>query len=394
MSSGAPALGRAEREVLLRCARVELEDVGALRRLLEGSLDWEAIVFHARLHSVAPLLHHHVSANAPGRVPRDAARSLLALRHRAGYQNALFSDEHRAVVDAVHAAGIPVTVQKGLAVIELLYRRLDLRPLVDLIFLVPPGRRNEAAAAVAALGYEQEPLHPADRVYRWSCPQSVLWRAGRLEVTVIFQDDLISWPRVHALRPGDVWARTGTGQLAGQRVRMLDPTDMLLYLCVQADNHGHFNRVGLGEMDSSELLFADWSNNRLVRFTDLYEAARRLPWDPDALVERAHASGLSDAVRTSLTLTNELLGEAAPASLLERLDRGRRRRLRRLVFGALAASERGNHPAPLRAAGRAWRSTRPRTQIRLARLVGLAEYATPSPLQLRLRYRLRSRGPA
>jgi hypothetical protein len=93
-------------------------------------------------------------------------------------------------------------------------------------------------------------------------------------------------------------------------------------------------------------------------------------------------------------MTNKLLGPVAEPDLLERLGASRGRRLRRVAFRALAASdhsERGRGATLRGAAGSAWRRTRPRTQVRLARLVGLAEYATPSPRQLRLRYRAASR---
>jgi len=387
MTGGTPRLGSAERELLLSCARVGHPKAAAIGRLLESGLDWKAVLFHARLHSVAPLLHHHLSALAPGRVPRHAARALLAMRHRAAYQNALFAEHHRAVVDALRAAQVPVGVQKGLAVIEPLYGRLDLRPLIDLIYLVPGGRRDDAAAVLVSLGYEPQPQHPVDSLYRWSCPQTVLERAGPLEVAVILQEDLVSWPRAHGLRPEAVWAGTREGEIAGRRVRLLDTTDQLLYLCLQADNHGHFNRVALDEMEAAELVFADWSNNRLIRFTDVYEAARRLDWDADALAERAAASGLGDAVRTTLTLTNRLLGTVAPPELLDRVDVPGAPHIRRLVFRALVASEGTERSGLTAPVGRVWRSRRPRTQIRLARLLGLAEYAAPSVRRLRLRYR-------
>jgi Uncharacterised nucleotidyltransferase len=386
MTAETPRLGSAERELLLSCARVGPQKAAAIGHLHDSGLDWDALLFHARLHSVAPLLHHHLSALSAGCVPRRAARALLALRHRAAYQNTLFAEHHRAIVDALWAAQVPVGVQKGLAVIEPLYGQLDLRPLIDLIYLVPRGHRDDAAAVLASLGYVPQPPHPVDSLYRWSCPQTVLARAGRLEVAVILQEDLVSWPRAHGLRPEAVWARTREGEIAGRRVRLLDPTDQLLYLCLQADNHGHFNRIALDEMDAAELLFAEWSNNRLIRFTDVHGAARRLDWDADALAERAAASGLGDAVRTTLTLTNRLLGTVVPPELLDRVDAPGTPHMRRLVFRALAASERSKRSGLAASVGRVWRSRRPRTQIRLARLLGLAEYAAPSVGRLRLRY--------
>jgi hypothetical protein len=54
-------LGGPERRLVITCARLELEQDRRpeLEPLLEEHLDWCQIVQHARLHSVAPLLHHH-----------------------------------------------------------------------------------------------------------------------------------------------------------------------------------------------------------------------------------------------------------------------------------------------------------------------------------------------
>jgi hypothetical protein len=387
----APRLGPHERELLLACARVDLDDGTAARigALLEQPLAWDSLTFHARLHSVGPLLHRHLGEAV--RVPHAARRELLALSHRAAYQNLIFAEEHRALVGAFDDAGVPVLVQKGLAVAEPLYGQLALRPLVDLIYLVPADRRRDAAEVVRTCGYSATPPHSLDRIYRWSCPQLVFERAGRLEVSVIVQSDLVSWPRMHAVRADMLWARSERRELAGRVVRVLEPTDFLMYLCLQADNHGHFNRVALGSLDAQALLFAEWTNNRLVRFVDMHELVRReaarLDWD--ALVHRAGVGGVRGAVHASLSLASELLGTHVPAEAIEQVRAPVRQRLRRLVLESLAASERPGAPRLKSAAGTAWRRRRPRNQIRLARLIGLVELAFPSAHLLRLRYGFR-----
>lgn len=383
-----PPLGAGERRLLLACARAELTEPLArqVAEMLARPLDWETLLFYARLHSVGPLLHRHVMASdARTHVPAHGRRGLLALAHRAAYQNRLFAAEHELIVDALAARGVPVLVQKGMTVAQRAYRNLSLRPLIDLIYLVPRSSLRMAAAQLSRLGYARTPLSPIDAIYRWSCPQLVYEGGRAIETAVILQWQLVSWPRAHVLAMDGIWKRAVRHAVAGREVLVLSPVDQILYLCLQADDHGYFNRVAPRSLDAQQLLFAPWSNNRLVRFTDIHETIRHhereLDWE--LFVERARASGLAGAAATSLALTGALLGQAAPSAVLERLGEPERYQLRRFAFDRLAGRE-GRSAGPLtRVFGAFWLRRRASTQIRLARLIGLSELALPRRRALR-----------
>ena len=130
-----PRLGAQERELLLVCARTTLTDPEADRvdQLVEQRLDWGALVGHARLHSVAPLLYQHLRGRSVyGDIPREARRELLALSHRTAYRNDHFAREGGVLIEAFRAAGIDVIVAKGIALLDLAYGHRALRPLIDL----------------------------------------------------------------------------------------------------------------------------------------------------------------------------------------------------------------------------------------------------------------------
>jgi len=135
-----PPLGAAERRLLCNCARLEMD--AAVRAdteaLLRQPLDWDAILFHARLHSVGSLLHRWVKrCDDHVQTPAAARQGLLRLYHAADYRNRLFAREHLRIVEALDQAGVPVIIPKGLSLLDEVYGSLALRPLIDLIFLVP-----------------------------------------------------------------------------------------------------------------------------------------------------------------------------------------------------------------------------------------------------------------
>jgi hypothetical protein len=154
---------------------------------------------------------------------------------------------------------------------------------------------------------------------------------------------------------------------------------------------GFFNRAALGTLEPEELLFAEWSHNRLVRFTDIHETIRHhgdaLDWD--AVVARARACGVEDAVRASLLLTERLLGPEVPSTALDGLSAGRRLRVRRTLL--TAARTGGRRPGGRDLIALAWARLGALRQIELFRLIGLVEIAFPGLAALRSDHGPRSR---
>lgn len=380
-----PTLGRNERRLLLSCARVVLdgERDAEIDALLRRPLSWSAVVFFARLHSVGPLVHRHLRDR--DNVPRAARRELLKQYQRVGYQNRIFVREHARLMDAFDAASVEVIVPKGLSVLDLAYGDRAGRPLIDLIYLIRPSELEKAVEVLEASDYVERPVRPVQGLYRWSAPQFFFRRnAGDMTVIVLLQPTLVSWPRLHRFDSEGIWAAAGRAKVGGRETRVLSPTDLVLYLCLQADNHGFFNRAAVGSVDPFDLLFADWSNNRLVRFVDIRESIRvnRGTTEWDQVAQRARQSMLDHAVHASLFLTNKLLGATIPSEVIEDLRPSTRPPLRSWLVGGLA----GNHGAKAtqRLLGSAWRAAGPRRQLDLARVIGLGELALPSRGDLRV----------
>ena len=378
-----PQIGPEERRLLLACARVALteEEASNLVALLRRPLDWGAVLFFARLHSVTPLLHRHLRDRLD--VPREVRRELLKDYQRAGYQNRLFAHEHARLVDGFNAAGVRFLVPKGLSVAELAYGSLTSRPLIDLVYAVHPSDLSRAAESMQAHGYVPRPVKPMQALYRWSAPQ-VLYRrrAKDLKVSTLIQPTLVTWPRLHRFDLDRVWSDLRRAQVGNREVLVLSPEDQLVYLCLQADNHGFLNRAAIGMIDPVDLLFAVWSNNRLVRFVDIRESIRfdRAAIDWGGVVDRAREAMLAEAVHASLLLSTQLVGSEVPPEVIESLRPAARPRVRSWLLDGLSSDQ--SPDAVRRLVRSRWEAMGPRRQLHLARLVGLAELAVPNPRTL------------
>jgi hypothetical protein len=274
--------------------------------------------------------------------------------------------------------------------VELVYGDLRLRPLIDLAFMVRPHEVSPVEAALLARGYVPRPVGRVRALWRWSCPHRWYARDGEIRFSVVLQAGLLSWPRRHRFTTDALWERARNASLGGTEALVPDPVDQVICLCLQTDCMGFFNRAAADTAGPEDLLFAGWSNNRLIRFTDIHETLRHhedaIDWEP--LARRARACAVEDAVRASLELTRALLGTEVPDGLA-RLSPGRRPRLRRTLLTAARAADR--QPVGRRLPALAWNGLGPRRQLELLRLVGLVELAFPGLRALRAEHRRRSR---
>ena len=384
MTATLPALGPRERELLLRCARVELDptDESAIGELAREPLDWDAIAQYARLHSVAPLVHRHLGRLEGERVPAKARRELLAAAHRFAFQNRVLAKENAVLLAGFEAVGIPVIIPRGISTAELVYGDLHMRPLIDLTFLLHADRLAEAGEVVLSCGYRPVRVRPAHAAYQWTCPQSRFVKQDASRALALLKTELIDTPsRRNRFRMEAVWPHARPATVTGQAVLTLGPIDQVLALCLPANANGHFNQAALGRCEPAELLFAAWSNNRLVRFVDIRETVRHhgqeLAWE--RLVDRARSCGIEDAVHACLALTERLLGSTAPADALEALSGVPPSRMRRAMLAAVSQPR----PGPRRAFASAWERIGQRRQKEFFRLVALVRFAFPERQALR-----------
>jgi hypothetical protein len=242
-----------------------------------------------------------------------------------------------------------------------------------------------ACRVLVGQGYAAMRVRPPHAAYQWLCPSRWFLKDEDLPVLALVKAEVIdNPPRRHRFSADRIWPEARPAEVSGQPVLTLAPVDLVLYLCLQADNHGHFNRTVLGRLDPADLLFAEWSNNRLVRFADISEAIRhhRDELDWDGLVARARSCGIEDAAHASLLLAEGLLSAGIPAGVLEELSGPHPRpRLRRVLLGTVTRPP--GRLSPRRALLSGWQRLGQRRQKELIRFIGLVEVAFPGLPKLR-----------
>ncbi|MDV2495153.1 MAG: nucleotidyltransferase family protein [bacterium] len=394
MSNILPQLGPDERQLLLNCARLELDDplLHQTEEILQRPLAWDTILIFAELYSVAPLLHYNLKRfDGSELIPLEARRRLLQLFHRAGYRNRYYSQALHELLEALAEARVPAIVLKGISLLELLYGNLNLRPIIDLNLLIPGEALKTAENVLMRMGYADTMPQPLQGSYRWLKSHVHLARPGDFEVHLMLQWDVVSRPRVHAIDHPRLWKESQPVRLSGCDALVPSANDLALYLCLQPNKHGYINVPALHVEDIAGFVFAEWTDNRLIRFTDIYEAIKHhqgtIDWE--VLIERARASGTEGSVYASLHWVTKLLGPAVEPWVLDSLRPPSPRRIRKWLFEALV--EENKSAKSVKASFRAWwLKMQKRSQLRLLTLLNFLEFIFPRRDEIKLYYRLHS----
>jgi len=288
-----------ERELLLRCARVEPSLVAQeeIRHWCRAGVDWKVLRRLAQGHQLSPLLFRSLDRVCPELVP---AEQLDRMRNRF-HANVAFSLQigHflAEILDHLEAAGIRAVTLKGPALAAQAYGEPALRAYRDLDLLVRREDVLRARTLLEAYGYEAFPKLSSvqERVFMRSECEFWFESPGE-QFPLEVHWDLREAAYAYTLDVADCWQRLEQVEIGGRTVPVLGTTDTWLMLSCHAAKHR-------------------WGHLKLV--CDLAELLRTMPkLDWDGLIARAAQFHGLRMLLLGFQLAGELLGAPLPDPVL------------------------------------------------------------------------------
>lgn len=307
-----------ELRLLLACARGEAAP-REIHAALEGPLDWALTLRLAEWHGLRPLLHRHLSAIAPARVPRPVMVELWAAAEAIARANRAAAAELARIAEHFEARAIRFLAYKGPLLALDAYGDVALREFFDLDLLVPVADLRAAKAALVERGYRPEPLltPAAEEALIAARPRYNLGLrspAGLL-VELHWKSDADFPVEGSGAAWWDAAARTRVGTVAA---RVFTPEELLLVLCIHGAKH-RWESLG-------------W----LVDVAELLRRGPALDWD--AIARRARGLRCARRVGAGLALARDLLGADLPHGARACVDTGAEALAGRLGPSILAAA--------------------------------------------------------
>ncbi len=308
VEAGAPKnLTVPEHELLLLCSRTRLEAPALLRLdgILDGAIDWTAVLAYGDIHGTGPLLYHHLREPGRGRIPEAVLEGLRTRSVAAAARSLMLTAELGALFDALEAADAPALVWKGPVLAHSIYPSPELRPFRDLDIIVRREDVDRMRRVLEARGYSPRPGPSEDgkELFREANQDVTMWNP-RTGVLVDVHWGAMKRYFSSAMDSDALWTEGQRTDLNGWVVRTLPPTMSLIALSLHGAKHGPF----------------PWPELKWI--TDVEGFVRAHPtdaWSP--LLARARALGCHRAVLLGLLLAKELLDAPLPPEVEADLDR-------------------------------------------------------------------------
>ena len=218
-------------------------------------------------------------------------------------------------LDVLEEAGLEAMVLKGGALAHTLYPDPGERPMADLDLLVRPERGEEARRALASAGWRRDEDRYPGESYRRHYHLPPLRDEGGSGAALEIHTGLLLPGHPFALGPETLRRRARTASIRGRPLRVPDPVDHLVYLCLHFA-WGHALESGAWRTARDVGVLAGAEGFSWEIFLDRVREAGAGPFAHWTLRLAARLCG-----RTSPPAVREALRPPLPGPLLRRLDR-------------------------------------------------------------------------
>jgi hypothetical protein len=289
-----------EEQLLMLCSRIDIQEseLKTLRELSRDALDWTHLVEVASYHRVFPLLYYNIKKYIPNYIPDDICDRLKDLVKRNGAKNLFMLSRLLSILAQFKEHGLQVLAFKGPVLAEDVYGNVGLRTFSDLDLLISHRDLEKAVSLLRAQGFCQDiDLDPAQYrklVDKWH--HAVLKKDG---IMVELHWELTGRYFSRNVEIESLLPRVEEIEVAGHKIQMLGPEDLLLFLCVHGCHHYWV------QLDS------------VCCIAELVKKKTNLDWE--LVWQLARQLGALKMVVLGLLLAREMLGLVLPGRVEERL---------------------------------------------------------------------------
>ena len=227
---------------LLRACAVAHSPNGHAARihaLLNHELDWAVVQSQARRHGIEAMVHQHIHGDA--RVPADVRRALAASSRTTAHFNMHRLHVLLDLLRRCENANCRAVPFKGAVLAQRYYGNLAFRRFADLDVLVAPADLPRVQAILETMGFAS--LRTAEgEAEVLNAQMGVEMHRAADQVMVELHTALLNKTLSYDLDTASVLRRAPLVSVGGQRIRTMQPNDLLLYLCAHGTKH-HWARL-------------------------------------------------------------------------------------------------------------------------------------------------------
>jgi hypothetical protein len=207
-------------------------------------------------------------------IPPEALRRLETAYYLHATRNTLLCEELGHVLHRLEVAGVPTLALKGIALAELVYQDVSVRPMSDADLLIHRIDLPDTVQVLADMGYHPRQAEPRSGALTEFENELALAKAGPMPVQIEIHWHLIDSPFYQQVLSEEwIWSTARPAVVAGKPTRVLGLEAQILHLCAHMLLH-HREPSQLWLHDLAELLVRseqqiDWED-LLARAQDVH----------------------------------------------------------------------------------------------------------------------------
>jgi Uncharacterised nucleotidyltransferase len=283
-----------EFELLRLTARTTIDSQTRERigSLVDTAIDWNFLVQTAHEHRVLPLIYRTFADGFSDRVPKHAMERLRKAFYANAKRNLFLTAELFQVLMTFEQHDIPVIPYKGPILAAALYGEVSLREFSDLDVIVPKDLVERATALLIDRGYRMTTEAGGDAFGLIDKAKDLLLVRDDIGINFELHWGITIEKDPLQVNPEFLWENVSTLSVAGKRVKIHAPEDLLLILCIHGGKH-RWEHLG-------------W-------LCDVAEIIRRYPeLDWAKVIDRASTLGGRRILFVGLLLAHNVLGAPLP----------------------------------------------------------------------------------
>ena len=268
-----------------------------------GLLDWNKIIAIGKHQNLLPLFYQALSRQ--GLLEDLPCREKEILEDDFLDQTALtllYDDQLKVILNSFQQSGIPCILLKGISIALEFYQPRESRAYTDLDLLIKEGDFDKAKRILIELGFSIS--NPEGEEIRKKYFNSVSFsksEAHQIDLDLHWETFMISWNERAFLGRRKVWENIRWIECSGQRLPVLQPEMLILYLALHFTLHHHFGKLlSLCDLD------------RVIKKWE-----REIDWDE--LIQEAIAAKIKKPTYYSLRLAHDLLETDVPERVFKAL---------------------------------------------------------------------------
>ncbi len=232
-------------------------DLKSIELFLRQELKWKYIIDTAQEEGVACLIYNRIKENSLEHfLPEYALNHLETIYYSHSAHNTLIYEEFQLVAAALKKESISFIPLKGLILAANVYKNIALRPMKDLDFLVKKEDIKSSVRIFKNLGYhllldlDKTLINPY--AYSITLTKENAGNASFFSIDLhwhIFNSSWMMGLLAKETDSGQIWADARSGVIDGINTLVLSPQLLLVYLCLNAFNHGFARLIMLVDID-------------------------------------------------------------------------------------------------------------------------------------------------